>query len=298
MHDGSMATLWDVMDHYNKGGEANPFLDGGIEPLALTEEEIDQLVAFLFTLTDVRFAEENQRQFERQQAAAQTEASLPRRGDGHAQDAAVRAAGDRRQDQRQVTRSDPTMATHKSVETKYLEERRAVLPRLAESRPPLLPEGVGGGLGRDGRAGRAALVHAGDRGAGAPTARRRSRPSASPTSPTRTSTSKHVNDRFVRGAAPRGRRREQPRPAARLRLLRRRPGAARAGQGARTGRPDPQEPQGPAEDHGRRARLVSRHGPEVAGAVRQADLLLRPQGRPLRRAQQRRREGLLDRPEA
>ena len=39
MHDGSMATLWDVMDHYNKGGEANPFLDGGIEPLALTEAE-------------------------------------------------------------------------------------------------------------------------------------------------------------------------------------------------------------------------------------------------------------------
>ena len=70
MHDGSLATLWDVIDHYNKGGEANPFLDGGIEPLALTEEEIDQLVAFLFTLTDVRFAEENQRQFERQQAAA------------------------------------------------------------------------------------------------------------------------------------------------------------------------------------------------------------------------------------
>jgi cytochrome c peroxidase len=70
MHDGSMATLWDVIDHYNKGGEANPFLDGGIEPLALSEEEIDQLVAFLFTLTDVRFAEENQRQFERQQAGA------------------------------------------------------------------------------------------------------------------------------------------------------------------------------------------------------------------------------------
>jgi cytochrome c peroxidase len=70
MHDGSMNTLWDVMDHYNKGGEANPFLDGGIEPLALTEAEIDQLVAFLFTLTDVRFAAENQRQLERQQAVA------------------------------------------------------------------------------------------------------------------------------------------------------------------------------------------------------------------------------------
>ena len=46
------------------------YLDGGIEPLALTEEEIDQLVALLFSLTDVRFAEQNQRESERQQAAA------------------------------------------------------------------------------------------------------------------------------------------------------------------------------------------------------------------------------------
>jgi len=66
MHDGSIATLWDVMDHYNKGGEANLFLDGGIEPLALTEEEIDQIVEFLFTLTDERFTEQNKRQFEEQ----------------------------------------------------------------------------------------------------------------------------------------------------------------------------------------------------------------------------------------
>jgi len=73
MHDGSMATLWDVMDHYNKGGEPNPFLDGGMEPLALSEEEINQVVAFLFTLTDDRFADENQRQFERQKARAETE---------------------------------------------------------------------------------------------------------------------------------------------------------------------------------------------------------------------------------
>jgi len=71
MHDGSLATLWDVIDHYNKGGEANLYLDGGIEPLALTEKEIDQLVALLFALTDVRLAEQNQREFERQQAAAQ-----------------------------------------------------------------------------------------------------------------------------------------------------------------------------------------------------------------------------------
>lgn len=70
MHDGTMPTLWDVMDHYNKGGEPNPFLDGGMEPLALTEEEINQVVAFLFTLTDYRFAEENERQMKEQRELA------------------------------------------------------------------------------------------------------------------------------------------------------------------------------------------------------------------------------------
>ena len=73
MHDGSMKTLWDVMDHYNKGGESNPFLDGGIEPLALTESEIDQVVALLFTMTDDRFADQNQAQFEQQRAIARKE---------------------------------------------------------------------------------------------------------------------------------------------------------------------------------------------------------------------------------
>ena len=70
MHDGSMQTLWDVMDHYNKGGEANPFLDGGIEPLALTEQEIDDVVALLFTMTDDRFADANRAQMAKQQGIA------------------------------------------------------------------------------------------------------------------------------------------------------------------------------------------------------------------------------------
>jgi cytochrome c peroxidase len=73
MHDGSLKTLWDVMDHYNKGGEPNPFLDGGMEALSLTEEEIDQVVALLFTMTDDRFAEQNKRQLEEQKALAQKE---------------------------------------------------------------------------------------------------------------------------------------------------------------------------------------------------------------------------------
>ncbi|MHC4136057.1 MAG: cytochrome-c peroxidase [Planctomycetota bacterium] len=70
MHDGTMNTLWDVMDHYNKGGEPNPFLDGGIEPLALNEAEIDDVVAFLFTLTDGRFRAENDRQMRSQRERA------------------------------------------------------------------------------------------------------------------------------------------------------------------------------------------------------------------------------------
>jgi cytochrome c peroxidase len=73
MHDGSLVTLWDVMDHYNKGGEANPFLDGGIEPLALTEEEIDAVVALLFTMTDERFADQNRALFEEQRTRAATQ---------------------------------------------------------------------------------------------------------------------------------------------------------------------------------------------------------------------------------
>jgi cytochrome c peroxidase len=51
-HDGSQATLWDVIDHYNKGaGLKNPYLDGDIVPLALSEPDIDDLVAFLASLT-------------------------------------------------------------------------------------------------------------------------------------------------------------------------------------------------------------------------------------------------------
>jgi cytochrome c peroxidase len=50
-HDGSQATLWDVVDHYNKGdGIHNPFLDQDIQPLALSENDIDNLVAFMASL--------------------------------------------------------------------------------------------------------------------------------------------------------------------------------------------------------------------------------------------------------
>ena len=61
MHDGSLKTLREVVEHYNNGGVTkegnpiNPFLSGGIRPLDLTEQEIDDLVKFMETLTSPRF---------------------------------------------------------------------------------------------------------------------------------------------------------------------------------------------------------------------------------------------------
>src|SRR5256884_2932799 len=58
-HDGSQETLWDVMDHYNKGdGLQNPYLDADIQPLALDEGEIGDVVAFLASLTSADYAEQ------------------------------------------------------------------------------------------------------------------------------------------------------------------------------------------------------------------------------------------------
>jgi cytochrome c peroxidase len=50
MHDGSIATLREVVELYNRGGEKNPFLDPKIEPLHLTAAEVDALVAFMQAL--------------------------------------------------------------------------------------------------------------------------------------------------------------------------------------------------------------------------------------------------------
>lgn len=71
-HDGSAATLWDVMDHYNKGGVDNPFLDGGIQRLGLTEAEIDDLVAFMAALTGSRYRDLAQRELLRQRGLSRT----------------------------------------------------------------------------------------------------------------------------------------------------------------------------------------------------------------------------------
>lgn len=47
MHDGSMATLQEVMAHYNKGGDGNPLQDEEIFPLKLTPQEIDDVIVFM-----------------------------------------------------------------------------------------------------------------------------------------------------------------------------------------------------------------------------------------------------------
>lgn len=63
MHDGSLKTLKDVVKHYNEGGKSpndswpvNAYLSGGIRPLNLTEQQMDDLVAFMEALTSPAYA--------------------------------------------------------------------------------------------------------------------------------------------------------------------------------------------------------------------------------------------------
>lgn len=51
MHDGSLATLDDVVAFYNQGGVTNPFLSQLVMPLKLNDMEQKDLVAFLKTLS-------------------------------------------------------------------------------------------------------------------------------------------------------------------------------------------------------------------------------------------------------
>lgn len=82
-HDGSAATLWDVMDHYNKGdGLQNPFLDQDIQPLALTEREISDLVSLMGTLTSKMYAVPAAQELARQRQLART--SRPQRDSARA----------------------------------------------------------------------------------------------------------------------------------------------------------------------------------------------------------------------
>ena len=57
MHDGSVKTLADVVEYYDQGGHANPFLDAAIFPLHLTDQEKKDLVAFMQALTGAQVNE-------------------------------------------------------------------------------------------------------------------------------------------------------------------------------------------------------------------------------------------------
>ncbi len=51
MHDGSESTLHEVVDFYNRGGVKNPQLSKEVKALNLADDEIDDLIAFLESLT-------------------------------------------------------------------------------------------------------------------------------------------------------------------------------------------------------------------------------------------------------
>jgi cytochrome c peroxidase len=51
MHDGSLATLDEVIDYYDRGGQRNPGLDSMLRPLGLTLQDKRDLGAFLGSLT-------------------------------------------------------------------------------------------------------------------------------------------------------------------------------------------------------------------------------------------------------
>jgi cytochrome c peroxidase len=52
MHDGSLATLEEVVNHYNSGGSGHVNQDSRIRPLNLSEEDKSALVKFLLVLDD------------------------------------------------------------------------------------------------------------------------------------------------------------------------------------------------------------------------------------------------------
>ena len=52
MHDGRFETLEEVLDHYNSGGHYADNLDPNIRPLGLSEQNKQDLIAFMKSLTD------------------------------------------------------------------------------------------------------------------------------------------------------------------------------------------------------------------------------------------------------
>jgi cytochrome c peroxidase len=55
MHDGSLATIDEVLDHYVKGGNGHPLQNKTIVPFTLSPQERKQLKAFFNSLVDVSY---------------------------------------------------------------------------------------------------------------------------------------------------------------------------------------------------------------------------------------------------
>ncbi len=65
MHDGSVATLREVVELYDRGGVPNPWLSPEVKPLRLTPREAEGLEAFLRALDGEGFEDEAPRSFPR-----------------------------------------------------------------------------------------------------------------------------------------------------------------------------------------------------------------------------------------
>jgi len=72
-----------VVDHYNNGdGIKDPWLDEDMEPLGLSEPEIDDVVAFLASLTSSQYQDQGERELERTTLALAHKSSAARFGAG------------------------------------------------------------------------------------------------------------------------------------------------------------------------------------------------------------------------
>lgn len=58
MHNGSLKSLDEVINHYDKGANKGPYQDARIKPLNLTPQEKFALKAFLLSLTDYSFTQD------------------------------------------------------------------------------------------------------------------------------------------------------------------------------------------------------------------------------------------------
>jgi cytochrome c peroxidase len=57
MHDGRFADLASVLDHYQSGGKSHPNQSPLVRPFELSEQEREDLIQFLFSLSDTAFCE-------------------------------------------------------------------------------------------------------------------------------------------------------------------------------------------------------------------------------------------------